>query len=64
MRNEYRGIELTAEDEQDCTRKAEAGSHRLFMRDGNAITGETIAIKDGSITLQIPAYDSRLVLVE
>ncbi|MBR4223044.1 MAG: hypothetical protein IKR81_17915, partial [Victivallales bacterium] len=34
---EYRGIELTAEDEQDCIRKAEAGSHRLFMRDGNAI---------------------------
>ncbi len=37
LRNEYRGIELTAEDEQDCVRKAEAGSHRLFMRDGNAI---------------------------
>ena len=37
LRNEYRGIELTAEDEQDCVRSAEAGSHRLFMRDGNAV---------------------------
>ena len=30
----------------------------------DAVTGETIAIKDGSITLPIPAYDSRLILVE
>ncbi len=37
LRNEYRGIELTAEDEQDCVRNAEAGSHRVFMRDGTAI---------------------------
>ena len=37
LRNEYRGIELTAEDERDCVRKSEAGSHRLFMRDGHAV---------------------------
>ena len=37
LRNEYRGIELTAEDEQDCVRSSEAGSHRLFMRDGCAV---------------------------
>ena len=30
----------------------------------DAVTGETVALKNGSITLQIPAYDSRLILVE
>ena len=37
LRNEERGIELTAEDERDCSRAAEGGSHRLIPQDDRVV---------------------------
>lgn len=50
LRNEYRGIELTSEDERDCSRASSSGSHRVFMRGKDAIIRLTFIDKPTPLT--------------